>query len=55
MNARVNRLLDELGRLQAARQRGEADAAGSTAARISAIEAELEQMNYQFHCVSVSG
>ena len=56
MNARINRLLDELDALRRAASSPvpspERDAAVE---RIAAIEAELERANYQFHCVAVRG
>ena len=56
MNARINRLLDELDGLRraAAADTPLADPQ-AVATRIAAIEAELERANYQFHCVAVRG
>ena len=52
MNARTNDLVWELGQLRRSHgaQRGEA-----LAARIHAIEAEIDRSDYQFHVVSCAG
>lgn len=56
MNAQVNQLLDELGRLRLGwGSGGERPDRAAVAARIAAIEAELERANYQFHAVDVRG
>lgn len=49
MNAKTNDLVYELGSLRA-RQRRQPH--GDRAARIRAIEAELDAVNYQFHAAS---
>lgn len=56
MNARINRLLDELDALRrAASAAVPAPERQAAVERIGAIEAELERANYQFHCVLVRG
>lgn len=51
MNAHINKLVYELGGLRLAQ--GRPGTRPEVAARIAAIEAELERAHYQFHCVSV--
>lgn len=51
MNAKTNDLVFELGSLRARQRR---NPHGDRAARIRAIEAELDAVNYQFHTASVT-
>jgi hypothetical protein len=53
MNARINHLLRELDGLRRSGANGTVPQ--GAAARIAAIEAELERANYQFHSVAVRG
>ena len=50
MDARTNRLAYELGRLRRAQRLAPSP---ELAARITAIEDELERVNFQFHSVHV--